>query len=278
LSTQKKNDTQKLQESFSFDDIYSKLHTRFTLILSILTIVFIAVVVFNIFYFKTITTQMYQSYISNTKEIITTQTKIAFISDWERLPINQKKEKLREKYYEIMKYYTIDIPLNQKMSETQILNSFNTLFSCVQASSSHINFFLPLAYIKVKTNFNPNFSKQYKYGISAFYIKEGKNISNLPIVQNTDEFRVAYKGKITLQNPTDSIKLLVAKIDDLMNTFNNREDWVVFALLRNEYYVIEKYWNDGKGKIPDSFYKEGKLHDILEYFYAFRDFKIIPTK
>ena len=128
------------------------------------------------------------------------------------------------------------------------------------------------------TNFNPNHDREWKYGISAFYIKQGEALSNLPLVKGNENFNVAYKGRITLQNPSEAIKLLVARIDDLMTTFNNREDWVVLSLLRNEYDIIDKYWEDGKGAIPDSFYREGEMAEILRYFNAFRNFRLIPVE
>ena len=227
-------------------------------------------------YIQTIN-KLKETYIRDTREVIRIKEEIETANAWERLPANQQKEILRHKYNEIVLYYSVEVPENQKLSSKQVLETFNVLFDCTKNSKS-VNFFLPVAYMKVMTNFNPNHDREWKYGISAFYIKQGEALSNLPLVKGNENFNVAYKGRITLQNPSEAIKLLVARIDDLMTTFNNREDWVVLSLLRNEYDIIDKYWEDGKGAIPDSFYREGEMAEILRYFNAFRNFRLIPVE
>lgn len=254
----------------------SKFMHRMTRILAILVGVFIIVIVMNIGFNKMLADNMYKTYINNTKEIILSKDSIEASNSWERLPINERKELLRRKFYEIIKFYTNDVTQNQKMSDAQTITSFNAYYNCINAVSS-VNFFLPLAYMKVKTNFNPIFVQEdARYGIVPFYNKEGANIASLSLVRENANFQVAFKGKETLQNPVESFKLLIAKMDDLMKTFNNREDWVILALLTNEYDVIAKYWQDGKGEIPEKLYTTGDMRSILNYYYAFKNLQIIP--
>jgi hypothetical protein len=161
------------------------------------------------------------------------------------------------------------------MSDDQVQASFNSYFDCINTVGS-VNFFLPVAFLMVRTGYNPSYSDGYRYGIDKFLVKEGQDIANLPLVKDNTVFQVAYKGRETLLNPVESLKLLVARMDDLMKTFNGREDWVVFALITNEYDVIAKYWKDGDGEIPDALYKTGDLKSVLNYYYAFKNWKIIP--
>jgi len=254
----------------------SKYMHRMTRILAILVGVFIVVIVMNIGFNKMLADNMYKTYINNTKEIIMSKDTIEASNSWERLPINDRQEILRRKYYEIIKYYTNDVPQNQKMSDVQMNASFDAYYNCINTVNS-VNFFLPLAYMKVRTNFNPTFvSEDGRTGIVPLYNKEGADIANLPLVRENVNFLVAYKGKETLQNPVESFKLLIARMDDLMKTFNNREDWVILAMLTNEYDVIAKYWQDGKGVIPEKLYISGQLRDISNYYYAFKNLQIIP--
>lgn len=234
-------------------------------------------IIFGVMQVKNVMNEMYDTYINNTRQVINSREEISAANVWERMPIKEQKEILRGRYYEIVKYYTTDIPENQKMNDKQIIETFDVLYNCINAVSP-LNFFLPVSYLKVKTNFNPNYNQAWQYGIGAFYTKEGENISNLPVVKENQIFRIAYKGTTTLLNPIETIKLLVAKMDDLMRTFNNREDWVILSLLRNEYEVIEKWWEDGEGSIPNEFYEIGSLHDVLNYYYAFRNLKVIPIE
>jgi len=239
-------------------------------------LVFIGIITLLTFEVKKVISDMYNTYINNTREIIFSKENIETANNWERLPLNEKKERLRKRYYEIIKYYTINIPDNQKMNDEQIINTFNSYFDCINAVRT-VNFFLPLAYIKAMTNFNPNYSEHYQYGLGWFYEKEGATFSNLQLVRSSEIFNVAYKGRISLQNPYEAIRLVVARMDDLMKTFDNREDWIILSMLQNEYIVIDKYWENGEGKIPDSFYKDGKLKEILNYYYAFKNWQIIPN-
>ena len=243
----------------------------------VLVVVFVTAMGLGIYLNKKSLDIVYKNYIANTKEIINSQNKIETANSWERLSINERKEKLRSRFYEILKYYTVDAQQNQRMSDDQMLSAFESYNDTIYAVNS-VNFFLPIAYAKIKTNFNPSYNNNYQYGISALFTVEGQQISNLPIVKDNPAFQVAYKGKETLQNPVESLKLLVARMDDLMKTFNNREDWVIMALLNHdENAIISKYWQEGKGEIPDSYYKSGELKDILEYYYAFKDWKIISV-
>jgi len=242
-----------------------------------LTVIFIVTIVFGIFSINRISDVMYKTYISQTREIIHSQKDIESANSWERLPVNERKEKLRSRYYEIIKYYTNEVPQNQKMSDDQMLASFDAYYGAVYGINS-VNFFLPLAYLKARTNFNPTFNDGYQIGIAALFVKEGADIANLPVIKGLPSFQVAYKGAETLQNPVESLKLLVARLDDLLKTFNNREDWAILSLLNHsEYDIIAKYWQDGKGEIPEKLYKDGPLANTLEYYYIFKDWKIAPS-
>ena len=232
-------------------------------------------IISSTFFIKTINS-MHNTYIKETEKIIKTKSDIDLANQWERLPVNQRKERLRSQFFEIVRYYTNNIPEEQKMSDDQLLNTFNQLWLCIQ-KKPYINFFLPIAYMKVKTNFNPVYNIKYQRGIIGFYLKMAERVSNLPIIRDDDVFKVVYKGTTTLNNPPEAIKLLVARIDDLMQTFNNREDWVLLSLFENEYTVISKYWDDGKGEIPDKFYKEGKVAEALRYYEAFKNWQIPAT-
>lgn len=130
--------------------------------------------------------------------------------------------------------------------------------------------------MKVATNFNPSYDVDSKKGIAALLLKSIDNTINLPWVKTDPLFMTTYRGSDTAFNPAESSRILVAKIADLMTLFRNREDWVMFALFTNEYDVISKYWNDGKGTIPDEIYKSGPVAEALMYYYTFKSFKI-PT-
>lgn len=245
-----------------------------------LVIVFSSVLILNIVFMISIglfsnntIRDMYREYISNTEDVILTRSEIDLANQWERLPVNQRKERLRAQYYEIVRYYTNNIPPEQKMNDDQILESFNQLWICIQRLP-HVNFFFPVAYMKVASNYNPVSNVAWKRGIASFYSKMGERIANLHLARTDPVFQTVYKGIETLNNPTESIKLLIVRIDDLMSTFNNREDWVILSLFTNEYDVIDKYWEGGDGKIPDELYEKGELAETLKYFYAFKNWQI----
>ena len=253
---------------------------RLTAVIALLVTVFVGTMGLSIYLNKKTADILYKNYIANTREIINSQDKIAAANSWERLPINERKEKLRSRFYEIIKYYTVAIPQNQKMSDEQMLSAFDAYYSAIYTVNS-VNFFFPLAYLKVRTNYNPTFSSGYQWGIAGFFTVEAQKFANLPIVKENVNFQVAFKGRETLQNPIESLKLLIARTDDLMKTFNNREDWVILALINHdENAIIDKYWQDGKGEIPEALYKKGDLKDVLDYYYCFKDWKIpaIPDK
>lgn len=225
-----------------------------------------------VFYIKT-TNEMRNTYIHNVEEVILSHTEIQTANDWERLPEEQRKSMLREQYNIIIRYYTNTIPDEQKMNNDQIIDTFNELWRTTEKVSA-VNFFLPVAYMKVATNFNPSYNSQYKHGIAGFLLKTIEYTINLPLVQDDPIFKTVYRGTETANNPVESIKVLVARIDNLMTTFHNREDWVILALYTNEYDVITRYWNDGEGAIPDEFYKEGPVAETLKYYYAFKNWQI----
>jgi hypothetical protein len=243
------------------------------IIFIVLCFVFVITEVATVYFANKVIREMYREYVRNTEEIIKTKSDIELANSWERLPINQRKERLREQYFEIIRYYTNNITPEQKINDDQIQSTFNVVFDCTTRVPS-INFFLPVAYMKVATNFNPIYDREYKKGISAFYLKTGQTVANLPLVRTDTAFQTVFKGLETLNNPNEAIKLLVARIDDLMVTFSGRADWVLLSLFTNEYDVISKYWDGGNGKIPDNLYSDGDLADSLMYFQSFKNWQI----
>jgi len=264
-------DMQLLQKLLQSDPITRLMTPNKTITKIFSTVVAIFIVVVVLMGFVMVT--MYKQYVKDTEGVIRTRSNIEMSNNWERMPINERKERLREQYYQIVRYYTNTVPPEQKMTDEMIQTSFNQLWDCMLKTPS-VNFFLPVAYMKVATNFNPNYNQNYKKGIAAFMHKMAERISNLPIIKNDPSFRVDYKGPDTLVVPTESIKLLIARIDDLMVTFNNRPEWVLLSLFSNEYDVIDKYWDEGKGTIPDNIYLKGELADAIKYYQAFKNFQI----
>ena len=253
----------------------SKAPKGWTIAFTISTILFgISLVFCTIFFIKTIN-NMHETYIVKTEEIILGKENIEMANSWERMPTQQQKEQLRSQYYKIVRYYTEQSPEEQKMNDELLIEAFDSLWLATERVNQ--NFFLSLAYMKVATDFNPVYNVEYKRGIAGFYLRTYESISNLPIVREDPVFQVAYKGTETANNPNLAIKLLVARIDDLMTIFNNRVDWVLLSLFTNEYDVIEKYWDGGNGAIPNSFYEEGNLAEALRYYHAFSNWEIPRT-
>jgi len=236
-----------------------------------ISIFFVAIIVGIIFFVHTMN-QMRTTYIKNVNEVIIAQAEIKTLGDWNNIPNEQKKSKLREHFNSILTYYTNNNIISEKMSLEQTVDVFNELWQTTTKTS--INFFFPVAYMKVATNFNPNYDIDAKKGIAALLLKSIDNTINLPMVQNDPMFLTTYRGSDTAFNPPESVRILVAKIADLMLLFRNREDWVMFALFTNEYDVISKYWNDGNGAIPLEIYKSGPVAEALKYYYTFKNFKI----
>lgn len=234
--------------------------------------IFSVVVIIGVIIYISTTTSMRKTHIDNINNIILTQTEIKTLADWENMPNEQRKSKLREHFNLIIQYYTNDTPTANKPALSQIVDIFNELYQTTSKMS--INFFLPVAYMKVATNFNPNYDIDSKKGIAALLLKSIDNTINLPWVKSDPLLATTYRGSDTAFNPAESARILVAKIADLMTLFRNREDWVMFALFTNEYDVISKYWNDGRGTIPDEIYKSGPVAEALMYYYTFKSFKI----
>jgi hypothetical protein len=256
-------------------DQRSKAPKGWTIAFTIITAIFTIVVsLMAVFFIRTLN-DMQETYIQKTEQIIIGKENIEMANSWERMPIQQRKEHLRSQYYKIVRYYTENVPDEQKMNDDLLLQSFNTLWLTTERVNQ--NFFLAIAYIKVATNFNPIYNSEYKRGIGGLYLRTYETISNLSIVREDPIFQTVYKGSETANNPNEAIKLIVARIDDLMTVFNNRVDWVLLSMFNNEYDVIDKYWDGGEGNIPDSFYKEGKLAEALRYFHAFSNWEIPRT-
>jgi len=241
----------------------------FTIALSLFIITMIGVIIGVNGTFK----EMHNTYIKNTDEIIKVRSEQEISNAWERKPENEKREMLKAQYTEIITYYTVNTDDKYKMSSQQIDMTFNQLYNCLK-SVPRINFFMSVAYMKVATNFNPVYNRDWKFGLAAFYNKTGETICNLPRIKTDEVFFTVWKGLQTLNRPEEAIKLLVARVDDLMLTFNNREDWVFLALFTNEYDVINKYWKGSEGRIPDELYREGDLAEVLRYYYSFKNWQI----
>jgi hypothetical protein len=239
----------------------------------VLCSVFILAVVGGWLAFTWAVNDMKKTYLHESERILVARDRMEATNSWESLPMNQRKEKLREFTYSMVNYYTNITPVEQKMNDDQLSTFFEQTWLCTSDIPS-INYFLPLAYLKVATNFNPVYNVAYRHGIASMYMKTGERIANLPLIRNNRFFQLVYKGNETLNNPSESIKLLVARIDDLMQTFNNREDWVLLALFTDEYEVISNYWKDGSGAIPNSLYIKGDLAEALKYYHAFKNWQI----
>jgi len=261
-----------LQKLLALDPMH-KTFKKISIAFIITLIIFIAAVsVMGLLFNRTIK-EMHAQYIRDTEQIIITKTEIEASNAWERLPLNERKEKLRMQYYQIVRYYTNRSEEGTKMDDDMIQTSFNQLWDCTVRVPS-VNFFLPLAYMKVASNFNPVYDFEYKHGLASFFNKTGERISALKLVREDPSFQLEYSGIATLDTPTEAIKLLVARIDDLMITFNNRADWVLISLFTNEYDVIEKYWDGGTGSLPDELYKSGPTAEALRYYQAFKNWTI----
>lgn len=244
--------------------------------IAVIVSIFTLVILIGSIWVTSTINRMNESYTAQTEQIIFTKSEIEQANSWERLPPLQKKEKLREQYYAIVRYYTNEAILVEKMDDTQILQSFNTLWLATERLTS-VNFFLPVAFMRATTNFNPYFNKDERIGMGYFYLKGAEAVSNLNLVRSDPVFMLDYKGTGSLNDPIDTIKLLVARIDDLSKTFHGREDWIFLALLTNEYDVISRYWRDGSGTIPDEMYLRGPLAECLKYYHSFKNWDI-PKK
>jgi len=227
--------------------------------------------VINAYFIKTVK-EMHIQYINDTEQIIITKSEIEASNSWERLPLNERKERLRSQYCDIVRYYTNKSAADEKMDDQMIQDSFNQVWDCTVGAS--VDFFLPVAYMKVASNFNPAYDVDYKHGLGAFLNKRGDHISKLTLIREDPSFRLEYEGIKTLDMPIEAIKLIIAKMDDLMREFNNRIEWVLLSLFTHEYDVIERYWDDGKGAIPDELRYKGNLAEAIKYFSAFRNWQI----
>jgi len=262
-----------LKKFFRQDKEIKKSNTRLKYYFISAVVVFAAAVTIGFCMMSKTINNMYTTYIKDTEEIIIAKSDLELANSWERLPVQQRKERLRDQYFQIVRYYTNAVPEEQRMSNEQVTDSFNKIWACTQEIPS-INFFMPVAYMKVATNFNPVYNVKYKLGITKTFRKTGEAAANLALVKSNSTFFVEFKGPRTLTNPVEAITLLIARMDDLMSTFHNREDWIFLALFTNEYTVIEKHWDGGKGKIPDGLYESGDLAEVLKYYHAFKNWQI----
>jgi hypothetical protein len=219
---------------------------------------------------------MRETYQKNTESVILARSNMESANAWEQLSPSQKRERLQDQYFQIVRYYTTNVAPNQKLNDDQIMSTFNSLWETTSRVNS-VNFFLPVAYMKVKTNFNPAFGNGYQSGIAGLYFKEADQAANLSRVKTDQAFQVVFKGSETLLNSDMSIKLLVAEFDDLLLTFNGRVDWALYAKFTNVYDVMAKYWKNGEGQIPDSAFKTGDFAEAYKYYNAFKTWTI-PSK
>ncbi len=135
---------------------------------------------------------MSEAYTRNTDSIILARSNMESANAWEQLSPSQKRERLQDQYFQIVRYYTTNVAPNQKLNDDQIMSTFNSLWETTSRVNS-VNFFLPIAYMKVKTNFNPAFGNGYQYGIAGFYYKEADQAANLNRVKTDPAFQV--KGR-----------------------------------------------------------------------------------
>jgi len=268
---------QKLIQRDGHNGSYGVGITRGWLIaIAVIVSVFTLVILIGSMWVTSTINRMNESYTAQTEQIIFTKSEIEQANSWERLPPLQKKEKLREQYYAIVRYYTNEATPAEKMDDAQILQSFNALWLATERLTS-VNFFFPVAFMRATTNFNPYFDKDSRIGMGYFYLNGAEAVSNLNLVRSDPVFMLEYKGTGSLNDPIDTIKLLVARIDDLSKIFHGREDWIFLALLTNEYDVISRYWRDGTGTIPDDMYLRGPLAECLKYYHSFKNWDI-PKK
>lgn len=265
-----------IQKIISKDDMLGSDSHKWTKAFTVMTGAFTVVMLIGTIWVSVTLSTMNRSYNQQMERIIMSKTAIESANSWEQLPPAQKKEKLREQYYAIVRYYTNDKSYSEKMADDMIIQSFNQLWAETERLTT-VNFFMPVAFMKATTNFNPYYNSNNRVGMAYFYLKNAENVANLPLIRNDTLFQLDYKGSGSLTNPVDSMKLLVARIDDLSRTFNGREDWIFLALCTNEYDVISKYWQDGKGSIPDDLYLKGPLADCLKYYQGFKNWEI-PKK
>jgi hypothetical protein len=273
-----KSEEQKtLQDFFDADKIREDERKKFFKILCTIIIASAVAIVLTTSLFIGTMLGMKNDYLKSEREIILSKEMVKAANDWERLPEKEQKEKLRGRFNEIFKYYNLKTKVAEKITDTNtILDLFNTVYDCTKVSG--VNFFLPIAYMKVITNFNPNYNKNNKLGIASMYLKEAEYVSGLSLVKNNSAFNLTFKGVDTLKNPIDSTKILIARLKDLNEVFRGRVEWVILALLTNEYEVIDRYWNNGSGEIPEDKLRSGELKQILDYYYAFKDWQIIPAE
>lgn len=265
-------DTEILQRLMANDPTH-KTFTKLAIGFIVMAIVFIgSITTIGLYTNKTIRL-MHEQYIRDTESVIVTRSDIEASNVWERLPANEQKERLRTQFFQIARYYTNSVTDENRLADEAILLLFNTLWDTTTRVPS-VNFFLPVAYIKVASNFNPFYNVEFKYGLTAFFNRTGETTAQLSIIRNDPVFQLEYSGIDTLNNPTSAAKLLVARIDDLMTVFNNRVDWVLLSLFTNEYDVIDRYWDGGTGAIPDEVYQTGNVAKSLEFFYAFKNWQI----
>jgi hypothetical protein len=239
------------------------------IVVMILVIVTIGFLTF--FYVKSIN-KLNINHTAEMQEFILGKEDIEMTNSWERLPDQQRREIIRAQHYKIIKYYTESVPEDQKMSNELIEDVFNIWYNATKRLNQDP--FISLAYIRVMTNFNPIYNVEYKRGIGGMFLQTYENVANLPIVREDPSLQTIYRGSETANNPTESIKLVVAYIDYLMRIFNNRVDWVMLSLFTNEYDVMKKYWDDGDGAIPSELYQSGDLAKALMYYHSFTNWQI----
>lgn len=251
-------------------DDYEHSYKQILKIFIICILIFSCVVLLGSFLVATTLKDMKNTYIKETDKMLLMNTRIESAAAWEKLNSVEKKEKLRNQYYTIIRYYTSSSDVAKSLNNDQILDSFNALWM-ISEKYNTVSFFLPLAYMRVTSNFNPLYSYKSREGLAALFMIDYERFSSI----NSDPItKITYRGVETARSPTDSIKLLYLKMDYLYRVFNGRIDWVLFALLNNEFEVIENYWKNGEGEIPDEFYLEGPLYDALNYYHSFINWQI----
>lgn len=90
--------------------------------------VFSVVIIIGVIAYISTTSLMRKTHIDNINDIISTQVEIKTLADWENVPSEQKKSKLREHFNLIIQYYTNDASVESKPTLSQVVDIFNELY------------------------------------------------------------------------------------------------------------------------------------------------------
>ena len=248
-------------------DKYEKSYKRVISIFLVIVILFLVSLV-GIGAYAVLTMQdMKSTYIQETDKILRIKSEIDKQSDLRSLTYEQRRQKFKKDYYEILRRTYVEVvDNNKKLTDDQINLSFDAAWDACEKYK--VDFLLVVSYMKAASNFNPNYSEDGRMGMPAMFLIDYEMFSSLTKSEGQTNV-ISYRGSTTSSDPVDSVKLLVAKIDSLNKMFNYKNDWVIFAMIEDQYLVLSKYWKQGFGTIPDDYYKSGKLYEALAYYYIY---------